>query len=496
MQRRDWRQYIPLLIVLAAGAALLVFLADRTLQADPYDWLQSAKTLYRTGDTGFQHRNILYAYFLVIPLFLHLDVRTFGLILSGISLLLSAALIYRINLEYTSPRSAGFISLLFVLSYPFLRYATQVFSDIPTVLFTVAMVYCHFRFTKHRRPLDLWLGYLMASLAVSLRYASGFFFLAYLYFVWDTRRYVKWHLVGVALAVIPYVPQLIYNVRYMGSPLAISYTSAHPIFGLSFFFKDMGSGHEWQLPGYIRYMFLDFRGLFLPLTPIAALGLVRSFRVIGRPMATYLVLFLVSFIVLLPFYAFFSNRYAIPAIIPCFIWLPLGIQAIGEWLRRRPVGWLLAFGVALALLAYGLFEISFQTIQSSRALHELRDRVFTRLDGYLRPGDVVYTLESVASAVTRDAPAQIEVPKADKVTPDMLAAYADRNVYVAFTPDLVTSEGGSWRLAIDEVRDRLTLLYTDEPQGVSELLLYRVLHWLHRDGVIPYEKWYVYRVVR
>lgn len=491
-----WSRYWPLLGVLALGVVLLFLLADTTLQGDPYEWLRTARTLVETGQTGFQHRNILYSYVLAIPLYLNLDPILFGLIISGLSLLVSAALLYKINLLHSTPVLAGYASLVFVLSYPFLRYASQVFSDIPAIMFIVAMVYFHFRFYRDRKPVNLVLGYLMASFAISMRYASGFFFLAFLYYVWITRRDYRWHLMGVLVAVIPYIPQLIYNIQQLGNPLAISYAAQHPIFGLQFFFQDLGSGHENQLPGYLRYMFFDFRGLFVLLTPLAALGAARAFRVMPRPLAVYLVLYLVSFVVLLPFYSYFSNRYAIPALIPCFVWLPLGINWVSEWLRRRPAIWRWSYLLALVVIAYGMFEISFQIIGSSRDLHQLRARVFEEaLGNYVKSGDAVYTLPSVAPFIQRVEGARPKALEAEELTPAMLDKYSDRNVFVVWTPELATSEGGSWRLSIAQVQDRLVQVYETRSDKPRELLLYRVLRLIGASDIIPAEEWYIFQAV-
>lgn len=497
-QERLWPgfRFVPLLVVLLIGAFLAFALADRTLQGDPYEWLRTAQRLYLTGDTGFQHRNILYSYVLAIPLVLHVDPVEFGLYFSGISLLLTALLIYRINRWHVSPLLAAYVSLLLIVSYPFLRYGTQLFSDIPAVLFIAAMLYFHFRFLRSHRPTDLLLGYFMASAAVSMRYASGFFFLAFLYYIWVTRKYFRWHLIGLLVAVIPYIPQLIYNVRQMGNPVAISYTSVHPIFGLQFFFSDLGSGHRYQLPGYLRYMFFDFRGLFVLLTPVAAFGALRSFRRLGSAIALYLVLYLVGFVVLLPFYSYFSNRYAIPALIPCFVWLAIGFSEIWRRLRQAGPGWRAISLAALALVAYGMFEISFQVIESSRMLHELRDRVFSEADRLVKDGDVVYTLPSVTSFVARTTAAHPKVLGVEDLTPDLLDQYPGRSSYVVWTPDLSTSEGGSWYLSIAKVRGRLTPVYSTESEDVTELLLYRALRLLGKAEIIPHEKWTIFQVVK
>jgi hypothetical protein len=486
-------RYVALAAVLLVATALLFLLRDTTLQGDAYEWLQTARTLHATGDTGYQYRNILYAYILAAPLALGLDPVAFGLVFSGLSLLISTALLYRIGLDYVSPTVAGFASLLFILSYPFLRYATQVFTDIPAVLFATAMIFLHFRFLKTQRPLDLWLGYVAASLAVSLRYATGFFIAAFVYYLWITRRHLKWHIVGVLLALIPYAPQLIYNLKYMAAPIAVSYTAEHPIFGIQFFFKDLGSGREFQLPGYLRYMFLDFRGLFVLLTPVAAFGAVRSFRVLRPPLATYLVLYLACFMLLLPFYSYFSNRYAIPALLPCFIWLPIGIAELLRLIERRAPAWRPWALLALVVIAYSMFEISFQVIDSSRRLHELRERVYTDLGEIIEERDAVYTLASLTDLARRLQSPRPRVFGVEELTPDLLDQWDDRNVYVVWTPQLATSEGGSWRLSIERVRDRLEVVYSARSGAGIELLLFRGLRLAGLGRLIPHEEWYIFR---
>ncbi len=250
------------------------------------------------------------------------------------------------------------------------------------------------------------------------------------------------------------------------------------------------------MPGYLRYMFFDFRGLFVLLTPLAALGAVRAFRVMPRPLAVYLVLYLVSFVVLLPFYSYFSNRYAIPALIPCFVWLPLGINWVSEWLRRRPAIWRWSYLLALVVIAYGMFEISFQIIGSSRDLHQLRARVFEEaLGNYVKSGDAVYTLPSVAPFIQRVEGARPKALEAKELTPAMLDKYSDRNVFVVWTPELATSEGGSWRLSIAQVQDRLVQVYETRSDKPRELLLYRVLRLIGASDIIPAEEWYIFQAV-
>jgi hypothetical protein len=481
--------------VLLFGVALVVFLADHTLQADPSEWMATARQLYLTGDTGLQHRNILFAYILALPMLLGTDPVWFGVAVSGTSFILTALLLYRINIRHVSHLLAAYTSLLFIVSYAFLRYGTQVFSDAPTIFCLAAMIFFQFRFLESRKPADLLLSYCAAGAAVSFRYASAFFFVPFLYYVWATRRAYKWHLLGILVALIPYVPpQLWFNVTYLHNPLAVSYAAKHPILAWRFFRQEMGNGIQWQLAHYIRYFLFDFRGLFVVLTPVCALGVVRSSRRIARPMSLYLVLFVLSFLAFLAFYAFFSNRYILPALLPCFIWLPIGIERLGRLLPQGSRTWRTVYLAGLAVIAYGMFEVSFQLVQSSRAMHEGRVTLMRDLAEIVHDGDVVITLPSMRESVVRLVPKDIEAVGLATLTPENLAQFAGRESYVVWTPKQWTSEGSESSLAVDAVRDRLTPVHTLKSPGVVELILYRLLRQIGFAGLIPAEEWVVFRV--
>ena len=480
--------------MLLLGAILVVLLADPTLQADSSEWMVTARNLYLTGDTGFQHRNILFSYLLALPLVLGSDPIRFGVAFSAISYLLSAYLLYRINARFVAPLFAAYVSLLFIVSYPFLRYGTQVFTDVPAFACVICTVFFHFRYLESRKPLDLLLSYFWAGAAVSLRYAGAFFFTAFLYTIWATRKAYRWHLLGVLVALIPYIPQLLFNINYLHNPIAFSYAAKHPILSLQFFRQEMGNGIHWQLLHYVRYLFFDFRGLFVVLTPVCVLGAVRSFRKIGRPMSIYLVLFFATFIACLAFYAFFSNRYVMPALIPCFVWVAIGIERLGERLTLRSRTWRTLYLVALILVAYGMFEISFQLVQSSRAMHVTRATLLRDLGDIVKDGDVVVTLPSMKESVVRLTPRQVEAVGVSSLTPEMLAHYAGRDVYVVWTPKQWASEGAASSLSVDAVRDRLVPVRTLQSPAVVELLLYRLLRQLGLEQLIPAEEWVVFKV--
>ena len=85
--------------------------------------------------------------------------------------------------------------------------------------------------------------------------------------------------------------------------------------------------------------------------------------------------------------------------------------------------------------------------------------MFGELNNYVTSGDAVYTLPSVAPFIQRMDEAHPKALEAEELTPAMLDKYSDRNTFVVWTPDLATSEGGSWRLSLDQVQDRLVKLY-------------------------------------
>ncbi len=495
MLKRKFPASLPILAVLLSGGLLVLLLADPTLQADPADWMATARNLVQQGDTGFQHRNILFAYVLALPMALGMNPVWFGVAFSGLSLLISAFLLYRISIRFVSTGFAAYTSLLFIFSWPFLRYGTQVFTDVPAVACLMAMVFFHFRYLDHRQPGDLLLGDFAAGLAVSLRYASAFTLIAFLYFLWITRRAYKWHLLGVSIALVPYLPQLLFNVRHLGHPLALSYAAMHPILNWSYFREEFGNGVRYQLLHYIRYLFFDFRGLFAVLTPFCVWGAMRSGQVIGRPKNAYLGSFFAGYLGFLSFYSFFSNRYLMPALIPCFIWLAVGIARLDA--RLSPGSFARRFGypAVLFLVAYGIFDVNVQLVQSSRTLHITRTRVIEALDGIARDQDFVVTPPNMQGYVLRQARVHYEVIGVSTLVPADLARLEGRRAYVLWAPRLWIAEGANWNLSVDAVRERLTPVKTMRSPAIIELLLFRFLRLVGRESFIPSEEWVIFQVI-
>lgn len=487
--------YFPFISVLLLGIFLIYSLADKTVNTDIESWLETAQKLYATGDTGWQHRNILYSYIATLPLFLGFDSAIFfGLIFSAVSLLLSSFFIYKLNLPYSSPIIAAYVSLLFIISYPFLRYGSRAYTDIPSVLFLVMMVYFQFKFWHKPKPLYLCMAYFMASTAISLRYACAFILPAFLYYVWITKKYYKWHLLGMALTVIPYMPQLLYNINYLGAPIASSYDAArdYPTFSWRYFIEEKHSGYYFQILLYLQFLFLDFRGLFVLLTPICIFGMVKSFKRIDSRLALYLLLFFGFYIFLLSFYFWFINRYAIPALIPCFIWLAIGIAEIYQLLKYRQPSLKLLFSVALLLLAYGIFEISFQLIQSSRSLQLAQEKVFTDLNQFVDEGDVVFARFNAARFLAK----KVEIVQTEAITPEMIEKYQrpNRHLYTVLTERRYTSEGENLHLSVEAIQPHLVPLHTVKSADVIELVIYRLLRLVNREKLIPSEEWVIYKI--
>jgi len=487
-------KYFPIIVIIGLGMILLFLLQDRTVHVDIYSWLETAKSIYLTGDTGRQMRNILFSYIMAIPMLLKLDPILFGLFLSGISLLLSTFILYKINLKHSSLFAAAYTSLIFMISYPLLRYASRVYTDIPVILCLLLMIFFQFKFYKDNKFLSLCLIYLMFSLAVSLRYASAFTFPAFLYFIWTTRKFYKWHLLGLAIAALPYIPQLIYNITYLGSPIASSYAAVHsyPIFSLEYFVKERNSDYNFQILTYLRFLLLDFRGLFILLTPISIFGAISAFKRIDRRLALYLVLFFGSYIFCLSFYFWFSNRYAIPALIPCFIWLAIGLAELYHLLRNHPKLSLL-YSIGLILIAYGMAELSFQLIQSSRALHESQQKIFTDLNRFIKDGDIVI---SRYPGIDRYLSKNVTTVQTRVVTPEMLEPYQNipEDIYVVAPKVKFTSEGVDYNLSVDQIQEELVTIHQVKSKKIIELGLYRTLRLLHLEYLIPFEEWMIYKI--
>lgn len=492
-----WR-HLPLAGTLAIGWGLLLFLADRTLQVDMYGWMSTAHKIYATGGPDAQHRNILFSYILSVPFYLQWDPVVFGLAVCGTALTAATVFLYALTLRCTGRRVAAYGSLVFILSYPLLRYSSQVFTDIVALACLMAAFLCQLKFLENRKPAALLAGYFLISLAVSLRYANAFFLPAFIYFLWLSRKQIAWHLAGAAIAVLPYWPQLLFNLDTYGSVFTLSYSSsaAFPVMSWKYFLQELNKGYHLQFFHYLRYLFLDFRGLFFLLSPLCLLGFFYAGEYMGKTAARYLALLFFSYLLVLSFYWFFSIRYAIPALIPCFVWLAIGIARLTSAVRSRGGFLKAALVLFLAVNAYLMLELSFQVIQSSRANHEIREALFRHLGGLMREGDIVLTNEEYLASRFLPAGAQIMDRKGQEpIGRDGWRGFAGRTLYLVAPQKRFVSEGatGKWDLAVESLPPWMERIAHREAGPVRELALFPVLRRLGLDGHIPLEKWDLYR---
>jgi hypothetical protein len=343
--------------------------------------------IFEEGKTGYQHRNILYGYVLAVPLLLGTDATTFALILATLSVLITSFLLSRI-IEFHCTAFFAFLSVLaLVLSLPVLRYATQVNSDIPALMLIMGTIYCVWLALERDRTEAIPWAYAFAALSISLRYASAVSFPAFLFFMWHTRKRYAAHGAGLALCGIPFIPQMMYNVHYLKSVYGISYAAQQPVMGLEYFLKDT-DGVRVQLLHYIKDLLFTNQGVFVLFLPLVVLGLVRSFTVMKGKFALYLLVFEVSFLVVLSFFASFSFRYALGALLPCFIWLAVGMKTIDDRLRRDGARKTVFYAWVVLALYYN-FEIGFQVARSSRAIHEARYAMVEKINALVKNGDIV-----------------------------------------------------------------------------------------------------------
>lgn len=483
-----------IIVVLLVGLITTIFLFDKALQADAYSWLQTANKIFKTGDTGFQHRNILYSYLLSVPIFLKLNPINFGLFVSAISLLLSAFLLYKINQKYSSNTFAAYVSFLFIFSYPVLRYGTQLFTDILALFFLISTLYFTIKYYENKKTIYLFIVYLSTGFTVSLRYASVFFIFAFLYFIWITREYYIYHIIGVLISLIPFIPQIIFNLKYLDNIYSLGYAAAHPTLSFKYFVHEL-KGHNFQILSYIKFLFFDFRGLLFIFTPVCFYGLTKSFKLLEKRLAIYFTLFFVSIIFLLSFYAYFSNRYSIPALIPCFIWVNIGLYELFNRLKSRSLNLLNIYIVVLILAAYGLFDINFQLVQSSRALHEVRAKIFVKLNDFINDEDIVITNEQSTAGMYVNK--KIILLKPYQLSNAIFDKYSNKKFYLVKTDKRFTSEDGwDYDIKNNEIDASFSKIYSIEMKPIKELLFYRLLKIFKLEKIIPSEEWHIIKLIK
>ncbi len=485
--------------VLLFGFVLTWYLFDTIFPFDASSWFENAVNLYENGETGAQFRNILYSYFLLFSLFFKIDPTCFGLFLSQFSLLICAFFLYLINSSYSNKKVASVISLIFILSLPLLRYSTQILSDIPAVLFITITIYFTVNVLDGKKLSHIPLVYLFASMSISLRYASIFYFPAFVYFIWITKKSFRHHLLGIVLAIFPFIPQVIYNVHYLNHSYSISYSAHQPTLGIQYFFQELQWGYRLQIFQYLKLMLFHFRGIIILFLPMVAVGFYYFQKDGNRRVATYLNIFFISFLSLLSFFVAFANRYAIPALIPCFIWFNVGMDRLYARAEKDPIKKVLYY-LWICFALYINFEISFNLVQSSRAVHKARYEIVTTLNTLLVAGDLLITeldlalYDSRVKSISIKNKMVIVEKRFETALIDSVLSEGNA-VYIVHPESRWYAEGKNViGNLLQDTHYRYNKVSTVKSAVIAELLLYKVVRRLNKSNNIPEEKWVLYRL--
>ncbi|MBN1600070.1 MAG: hypothetical protein JW915_00610 [Chitinispirillaceae bacterium] len=492
--------------ILVCGWFLLHFLQDRVVGFDASSWFENALNLYENGKTGCQFRNILYAYILYIPLALKIDCTTFALSLSALSVLFITVLLYEINIRKSSVCPAAFTSLAFLLSFPMLRFGSQVFSDIPTLAAIMCTVFIVWLVMDKKQDRLIPLVYLFASLSISLRYASFFFFPALLIFFWSTRKKLLFHIAGLCLSVVPYIPQLVYNHHYLNGLMSISYVEHQPTLSFTYFFQELEFGKRFQLFHYLNDLFFNFKGIFILFSPFVFIGVKSSFTEFDRRFAKFLIVYFVSTVILLSFFVAFSNRYVIAALLPCYIWLNIGIKRAYTWVQNHKWN-TIAVHVFLLLALYGNFEICFHAVQSTRAIHYARFSAIKKIDSLVKDGDVVACEIEISRYFSQFNNMSIKNRNITYITSKEYETFLNGKagsssaVYCIMPTVRWLSEGINRKNAVGQQyktnqRPDFSLIAKISSENIVELSFYKILRFFYYDYLIPHEDWLLVKSIQ
>ena len=490
------------IFTIIAGSILIRLLSDRIVSSDAADLFRNSVNLFESGSTGYQFRNILFSYILAVPLFLSIDVTGFALFLSLLSVIACTTIIYSIVYPKTGGTIAAFSAAAFILSFPVLRYATQVNSDIPALALIAGTLYCSWLVLDKNKIRAIPLVYFFGSFSVSLRYGSVFIAPALLYFFWVTKKRYLFHLAGIVLGVIPIIPQLIYNSHYLSSIYSISYSELQPTLALRHFFQESNQGLHFQLLHYIKNTHFSFRGIPVYFLPLTITGIVESFGRFSPFYSRFLIIFHLAFLILLSFFAGFENRYALGALLPCFIWLALGTDRLYSLVKKSSTRKI----VFLTWITGGLycsFEIGFHIIQSSRAIHQARFDIIEKTTALLNSSDIVCTELDNNYCHPRIKTASFNRKKINyypfydtlrTIEPHL----AGGSFYCIFPTSRWLSEGQVRHSGVNTVTPArftaVTIVDSCSSGDITELGFYRLLRILHREHMIPRENWLLVRM--
>jgi 4-amino-4-deoxy-L-arabinose transferase-like glycosyltransferase len=125
-------------------------------------------------------------------------------------------LAYMICVEFKKPR-AGLIAMLLLATNPlFFYWSHWIYSEIPSLMFSLASILLFMRFRKRDLDKDLYLAFFMASMAFLTKYTSGILLPAILIMLLIEKKLDRRMVFGLAIFLLPILPWLWYNFMETG----------------------------------------------------------------------------------------------------------------------------------------------------------------------------------------------------------------------------------------------------------------------------------------
>jgi hypothetical protein len=384
-----------------------------------------------------------------------------------------------------------------------LRFGTQIFSDIPTLASIMGTLYLVWLVLERKQEKVIPLVYLFASLSISLRYASGFFFPSLIIFFWVTRKKCLLHTIGLCLSVIPFIPQLIYNHHHLSNMISISYVAHQPTLSFSYFFQELEFGKKLQIFHYLRDLFFNFKGIFILFSPVVFIGVRASFNEFGKHFACFLLTFFISVVILLSFFAGFSNRYVITALLPCYIWFNIGLKTLFDWIKGHKIK---RYGLYtfLFLSLYCNFEICFHAVQSTRAIHYSRYSIINEANALVKDGDIIVCELDISRYFPQFNNISIQNKNVQYINSNIYESILKKNpepsssIYCIIPSIRWYSEG--FKKNNNSEGQLKNLLSVSSPiakitsEKIYELSFYKFLRFIHKEYLIPCEEWLIFKI--
>lgn len=371
-------------VILLFLGILLLYISHQDIiyDSDQIAYLSGAKNLLENGkylvNGKPDWRGVGYGHFLVIPFFLFGANFQTGVYFSIFCALLTLIAVFKIARFHFDQQESLLVILVLFPGFHFWRQSTTLMTEIPALCFLIWGFYFLIQFYQHWKRPAFYLACLHFGLAILLRPVNIFLGIFLVPLLWR-KEYRADLILGSMLIGLLLTPQFIYNAVHFGGPLTSGYSKIFKPFDLNYFFESdtVLRRPSFQMMHYLWNIFLKPSGFGIPWLPFLILGIVAGIKKVRQNLLMKMLgAWIISYMLLISFYAYHDERFFVPLLPPLAIFTILGFRNAADWLKQRNLLQTPLFNIRPSWL-FGVvwvpaFLVSLTLIQTSINLHANR----------------------------------------------------------------------------------------------------------------------------